>query len=61
MSRRTDNLRVKVHRKDKPRVSLVKANLLAVRSKATETSHNLVSRRRISLTAIEMVSVASRL
>jgi hypothetical protein len=61
VSRRKDNLRAKVNRKDQLRVSLVKANLLAVCNKATETSRNKVSRCRISQAAIEMVSVASRL
>jgi hypothetical protein len=56
-----ENLKAKVPRKGSLRMSLVKANLLVVHSKATAINRNLVSRRRISLAALEMVSVASRL
>ena len=61
VSRRMENLKAKVPRKGSLRMSLVKANLLAVHSKATAINRNLASLRRISPAAIETVSVASRL
>ena len=61
VSRRMENLKVEVPRKGSLRMSLADAILQAVHSKATAINPNLVSRRRISLAVIEMVSVASRL
>jgi hypothetical protein len=60
VSRRMENLKVEVPREGSLRMRPLKVNLRMALSKKMEIGLSLVSRRRISPAATEMVSVVSR-